>query len=576
MTATLLVIDDEEGMRYTLKRFLADEGHRVFTAKSYDEAMAVMSEADLDVIVSDIVLAGGKTGIDVLRTARETSPRCPVVMITGYPDIETAAEAVRLGAFDYVSKPVVQDTLLRTVGKALRHKTAVDTCERYRSNLEAVFRSVRDAIISVDPALRIIELNESAQTICSLSRGAVGLPLDTAGLRCGGKCLESLRKAIQARQMVRNHRIECAHAEHGAQWVSLCVFPLFDHSNAFSGAVMVVKDETGRVDPTLSLTRRSSFGSMVGVSDGMQKTYDLVESLQNVQTTVLILGESGTGKELVAEALHNGGDRCRKPFVKMNCGALSDNLLESELFGHVKGAFTGAVADKTGRFQRADGGSIFLDEIGNISPRMQLSLLRVLQERELERVGDSRPIGVDVRVIAATNQDLLEKMRRGEFREDLYYRLKVVQVTIPPLRDRPEDIPLLVEHFRKKLNHKLKREIAGFAQDVQEIFSAYPWPGNVRELENAIEHGFIMCRGATITRAHLPSELLEFLGSPGSTSGIAPALPGKDNSGAIRTALQQAGWNKAKAASMLGISKRTIFRKIREYDITDHRTQEPA
>jgi len=240
----------------------------------------------------------------------------------------------------------------------------------------------------------------------------------------------------------------------------------------------------------------------------MQKIFSLIEALASAQTTVLIEGESGTGKELAAEALHSGGERSGKPLVKLNCSALPESLLESELFGHVKGAFTGAVQDRIGRFQKAQGGTIFLDEVGDLSPRIQGQLLRVLQEREFERVGDSTPIQVDVRVIAATNKNLREKVRRGEFREDLYYRLKVVQIHMPPLREKREDIPLLVDHFRRKFNTVFHKGIEALSQDVMKAFLQYAWPGNVRELEHTMEHAFIHCQNTTITLDHLPPDLL--------------------------------------------------------------------
>ena len=286
------------------------------------------------------------------------------------------------------------------------------------------------------------------------------------------------------------------------------------------------------------------------------------------QQSVLITGETGTGKELIAEALHYRGRRCHKPLVKVNCSALSENLLESELFGHVKGSFSGAILDRTGRFQRANGGTIFLDEIGDISPRTQLQLLRVVQEKEFERVGDSTPIKVDVRIVAATNQRLHEKVRRGDFREDLYYRLKVVEVIMPPLRERKEDIPLLLNHFLNKFNKKLNKEIVAVSADVQKIFMNYSWPGNVRELEHTLEHAFIICRQNTITTDCLPLALKDFIGTKISASGDL----GTDESHAILHALEKTSWNKARAARLLGMSRRTIYRKIKEFNIKMQRT----
>jgi transcriptional regulator with PAS, ATPase and Fis domain len=283
------------------------------------------------------------------------------------------------------------------------------------------------------------------------------------------------------------------------------------------------------------------------------------------QTTVLITGESGTGKGLVAEALHRAGERSNKPLVKVNCSALPESLLESELFGHVKGAFTGAIRDNVGRFNRADGGTIFLDEVGDISPIIQLKLLRVLEEREFERVGSSTPTKVDVRLIAATNRNLMERVSLGEMREDLYYRLKVVEIRLPPLRDRREDVPLLVEHFRNRFNAKFKKKIEAISSDVSKAFLKYPWPGNVRELEHTMEHAFVLCSQNIITFDHLPPEFMSAQGierrSPDETQAV--------DSHTVLEALDKTAWNKAKAARLLGIDRVTLYRKIKRYNLTE-------
>jgi two-component system response regulator HydG len=307
----------------------------------------------------------------------------------------------------------------------------------------------------------------------------------------------------------------------------------------------------------------SSLINIIGKSAGMQKIYSLIGDLADVSTTVLITGESGTGKELVADALHFTGSRRENPLIKVNCSALQENLLESELFGHVKGAFTGAIHNKTGRFQKADGGTIFLDEIGDISKVIQLKLLRVLQDKEFERVGESVSIKSDVRVIAATNQDLRQRVSSGEFREDLYYRLKVVELAQHPLRDRKDDIPVLVDHFIQKFNKKINREIEAVSDDVMNRFMDYDWPGNIRELEHALEHAFIICHDRTITLDHLPPEFKEIC-----LENESPETENCDvEAEAILQALKQCDWNKAKAARLLGISRPTIYRKIKEMDL---------
>jgi transcriptional regulator with PAS, ATPase and Fis domain len=294
----------------------------------------------------------------------------------------------------------------------------------------------------------------------------------------------------------------------------------------------------------------------------MRKLYTFTEALANVQTTVLITGESGTGKELFAAALHNAGSRKHGPFIKVNCAALSENLLESELFGHTSGAFTGAIADKVGRFEKAHGGTIFLDEIGDISSAMQMRLLRVLQEHEIERVGDSTTRKVDVRVIAATNSDLSEKLRQGSFRQDLYYRINVVRLELPPLRERSEDIPQLVAHFLDIFNGKFVKSIRLVSDDVMNLFLHYDWPGNVRELEHAIEHACIISTSDVITLPDLPQECNAVkYDTPGG-----PATPRKSSTPqlTLEEALVMTEGNKSRAARLLGISRRTVYRHLEE------------
>jgi two-component system response regulator HydG len=559
--ARILVIDDEESLRYTFENFLVGEGYDVYTAMDFDGAVAKIETTAFDLIFVDIVL-GGRTGIDVIREVKARGMTCPVVIITGAPSIESASEAVRLGAFDYIPKPIRQDTLLRVTRMALQHQAVSQ--ENFRLHLEAIFRSVKDAIITTDNELKVVELNRAAADICGLSRGAIGEPFGSLLMGCRRNCLELLITAVEKRELVEAHYVECNRQDRRGQVVSLCASPLLDQHGIFSGAVLVVRDETRLASLERDLKERQQFHALVGKSEKMQEVYSLIESLCDVQTTVLITGESGTGKELVAEALHYKGSRSQRPLVKVNCSALSENLLESELFGHVKGAFTGAVKDKIGRFQRADSGTIFLDEVGDISHRIQLRLLRVLQEMEFERVGDSTPVKVDVRVIAATNQDLYEKVKKGEFREDLYYRLKVVEISLPPLRDRLEDIPILVDHFLKKFNEKFHREITSVSADVQKTFMHHSWPGNIRELDHALEHAFILCRQDIITVEHLPRSFSSGLSEKGATSRDETY---EKETRDIVDALEKTAWNKAKAARLLGLDRKTLYRKIWRYKI---------
>jgi two-component system, NtrC family, response regulator HydG len=342
------------------------------------------------------------------------------------------------------------------------------------------------------------------------------------------------------------------------------------------GAVETLQDVTQRKEAEQDLRcelagleqelkGRFRFESIIGKSSCMQKMYALLENLADTDTTVLIRGESGTGKELVAKALHYSGDRAARPMVTVNCSALTESLLESELFGHVKGAFTGALKDKVGRFELAEGGTILLDEIGDIPPGMQVKLLRILQEKEFERVGESSPRKADVRVLAATNRNLAELVRAGEFREDLYYRLKVVEVIIPPLRERLDDMPLLIEYFISLFNEKYKRTIRRVSKEVIDIFMKHAWPGNVRELEHALEHAFILCHGSIIMPSHLPAELLE-----APANGAPAQAPCRSPSAEqVLSALRQAGWNKAKAARVLAVSRPTLYRLIHSYALQE-------
>lgn len=568
----ILIIDDEESIRFTFKSFLTQEGHEVLTAKDYTSAIEVISGADLDLIFADVILSGS-TGTDILHEVKNRGMQCPVIIMTGEPNIETATDAVRLGAFDYIPKPVRKETLLRITAHALRHKSLLDDKKnletentRYRLNLEAIFKSLQDAIITVDDDMRIINANSAAERICGFSPSVViGKEFAEVSSRCRKSCRNLLKETLKTKSTVEERRIECKHQDRPLQVVLLTSSPLINQAGNFVGAVLVIRDITELTHLERELKERHQFHNIIGKNENMQKIYRLLEELADTETTVLITGATGTGKELIARALHYEGIRAAKPLVAINCSVLSENLLESELFGHIKGAFTGAVKDKTGRFQMADGGTIFLDEIGDISPRIQLKLLRFLQEKEFERVGDSKTIKVDVRVIVATNCGLREKVRLGEFRKDLYYRFKVIEVALPLLNQRREDIPLLINHFKALFNKKLKKNIDGISNEVLSMFMHYTWPGNIRELEHAIEHAFVLCHGRSITVDHLPSEIKEYsrIKNPGPDEKRHINEPGE-----ILLALKKTDWNKARAARLLGMSRQTIYRKIDEYKLT--------
>ena len=321
------------------------------------------------------------------------------------------------------------------------------------------------------------------------------------------------------------------------------------------------------------LEKRYALGNIIGKSAAMEKVFHAIRAAADSRATILIQGESGTGKELVARAIHYEAVGGQRPLVTVNCSALSETLLESELFGHVKGAFTGAHKDRIGRFEQADTGTIFLDEIGELTPYMQVKLLRVLQEREIERVGDTRKKKIDIRIIAATHKDLNTLIREGAFREDLYYRLKVFPIRLPSLRQRLEDIPLLVRRFIEKGNKREGMDLRNVTPDAMKALMAYPWPGNVRELENAIAHGFVLCRTREITRGDLPDEVCgqdQFyagsLGSPAFSNqpSFSPSPLSRER---LLSLLDACNWNKAEVARQLGKSRTLVWKYMKKWDI---------
>ena len=582
----ILVIDDEESLRNTFQFFLQNEGYSpVITASTYEEALNEINDRHFDLIISDIVL-GGSTGIDLLRRVRELGRTCPVVMITGYPTVETASEAVRLGAFDYIPKPVEKQTLLKTARLALRQhqlelgqRRAEQERERYRTFLETVFKSVADGIITVDMNLGIMEMNPAARLLLGELEPGLAEQNSIARL-CSRDEFAPLKKdllqALKTGGEISARNFECQGTGRRRKVLSVSTAPLKDGAGGLAGAVLVVRDQSPvEAVPT---GRRQQFHRFLGASDAMQAAYTMIENVGRVDLTVLITGESGTGKELAAEALHLESHRKNRPLVKVDCTAIPESLLESELFGHRKGSFTGADRDRLGRILQADGGTLFLDEIGDISPLMQLRLLRFLQESTFYPVGQDTPLHVDVRVITATNVDLKEKVRSGAFREDLYFRLRVIDIILPPLRERGDDILLLADHFIARIAPKVGKTIGGLSDQARQLLLQHRWPGNVRELEHVIERACVLCPGPTISTDHLPLDLTS-LPRPAEQPAFAdsgpappvfaqpePVAPATTLSRADRivAALRTAGGNKAKAARLLGIDRTTLYRKIKE------------
>jgi two-component system response regulator AtoC len=451
----ILIIDDEENFRHMLSVILKKEKYEVDTAANGEEGLQKIVAEDFDQILCDIRMPG-MDGLDVLKEGQKRGIHASVIMMSAYGSIDTAIEAMKLGAYDYISKPFKPDEIILTLRKAE---------ERERLRKENEF----------------------------------------------------LRKEVK---------------------------------------------------------KEYSFENIVSKNEKMQKMFEVIKKVAQYKSTILITGESGTGKELVARALHYNSDRAGQPFIPVNCGAIPENLLESELFGHVKGAFTDAIRTKKGLFEEADGGTLFLDEIGELPSPLQVKLLRVLQEGEIRRVGESKPIQVDVRIVAATVKDLAKEASEGKFRDDLYYRLNVLPIHIPPLRERREDIPLLANHFINVYNQSLNKKVVGVEPKALEVLMNYKWYGNVRELENTIERAIVLTDGEHIGLDNLPYEIQNFEEKEQAPSLTEEEYSIKKASKALETNLIQKALKKTKgnhthAARLLEISHRALLYKIKEYGVEE-------
>lgn len=442
---------------------------------------------------------------------------------------------------------------------------------------KSVVDTIHDGIMVIDPRGTIVAVNRALQSITGYRRAEmVGKPctilncnicerqLDVAGehwcrLFATGR-LEKRRCSIQTKnqrpiQVLKNASI------------------LFGGDGTAVAAVETITDISEIVDRDRQIQAfrkvlrcEDGFHGILGVSVGMQQVFELVANAAKSDAPVIIFGESGTGKELVARALHHVRGVKRRPFVKVNCAALNESLLESELFGHVKGAFTGAYQTREGRFESATGGDIFLDEVGDLPPATQVKLLRVLEEKVIERVGDNRPIPVDVRVITATNKDLDALVQAGVFREDLYYRINVIPINVPPLRERPEDVPLLAEFFLRKLKLKAETQARGLSNEAMALLVEYPWPGNVRELKSAFEYAFVTCNEPFIRPCHLPRKISERdtgFAANGRQNFSKQAIQKMD----LLRVLEETGGNQSKAARMLGVSRVTVWNRMRRFGV---------
>jgi PAS domain S-box-containing protein len=444
---------------------------------------------------------------------------------------------------------------------------------------KTVVNTIQDGVMIVTPDGRIVSVNQALMDMTGYSREElIGSPCSILGC----SACELARDVPQCHFCVmfekgdlRRQRCALARKDGGRTHVVKNASVLKDADGTVIGAVETLTDISDLVDRDAQietfrreLSGEDTFHGIVGQSAPMQQVFDLVDGVAAIDAPVIIYGESGTGKELVAKAIHEAGPRRDKPFIKVNCAALNESLLESELFGHVRGAFTGAHKDRAGRFESAGDGDIFLDEIGDLPPAIQVKLLRVLEEKVIERVGDQRPIRVRARVITATNRDLPAMVAMGEFRQDLYYRINVIPINLPALRDRREDIPLLASHFFRRISMKSGKRVQGISSAAMDLLLRHPWPGNVRELRSAFEYAMVACKTDTIGPGDLPSD--RFSPRP------EVCLPGEDSGRSLdeikkerlRKALEEAGGNRSEAARILGISRTSVWSQMKRYGLS--------
>ncbi|MBP7461122.1 MAG: sigma 54-interacting transcriptional regulator [Candidatus Delongbacteria bacterium] len=432
---------------------------------------------------------------------------------------------------------------------------------------EIILESISDGVFTVDPEWRITSFNRAAETITGISRrDAIGKPcweVFKSNL-CEMEC--PLRNTMKSGRPLINKPGYIIDPKGRKLPVTISTALLKDRDGAVIGGAETFRDVSEVEQLRQELQSRYSFGEMRSNSSAMARIFEILPAISSSDSTILVEGETGTGKELLARTIHAMSGRAKSPFVAVNCGALPDTLLESELFGYKKGAFTGADRDKPGRFALADQGTLFLDEIGEISPALQVRLLRVLQEREYEPLGATRSQKTNVRIIGASNRNLKAMMDSGSFRQDLYYRIRVISLEIPPLRNRQEDIPGLVNAFIRKFNHTLRKSITGVSPEVYAAFYSHPWPGNIRELENVIERAMVLCPNKTIGPEYLPAELLTSSSIPTSHETLKTREHQTQKLIILRT-LAKHHYNQTAAAHELGIHPSTLFRKIRSLKI---------
>jgi len=568
----ILVVDDEESVRYTFGSFLEDDGYDVETAVDYDDAMRAVSTSRFNLVYADIIL-GGRTGIDLLRDVKRGQPGTEVILITGAPSVESASEALRLGALDYIVKPVRQDTLLRTAAMAFKHMALNTATETFRLNLEAIFRSVRDVIVTVDADLNVVEVNDAAEQLCGISReDALGTSLESWDFACAEVCAQAMRDAIARGESVSVPDVDCSPGHVGHRVVDITATPLIRRDGAAIGGLVFVRDITRVRELERELREDRAMRPIVGRGPQIQKVRASIRALAANRTPMLIRGAPGTGVDAVAHAVHDTGPWRDRPLVTVDCSILTDALFERELCGHVRGAFPGADRVHIGKLERAHGGVILFREVGTLSPSNQLLVLQVLDTMEFTRVGDTIPIRIDVRVLASSSQDLRRLMAIGTFRRDLLERLETTVIDLPPLTARREDIPLLVQRRLEQLNDRYGKNVVTVSNGCMDLFTRSDWPMNCRQLDRVIERAYLVCGGRTISEVDLPGDFVDSVHGPGaggpdtSWLGDAPGvLPLREiERRYLEWAVATHSGERAELAEKLGMSPRTLYRRLRE------------
>lgn len=551
--ARILIVEDEAVVALDIERRVVELGYKVVgKTATAEDSIKIAGRERPDLVLMDIKLRGLMDGIEAGRRIRD-SWRIPVVYLTAHADEATLTRAKATAPFGYLLKPFDEQKLRVTLEVALAKSAGEKIEEEHRRDLRALLDALPTGTGLVDTEGRLTFVNSVARRMLQVGDGDLGTSWKRALKFSDETAAEIDAEASKASSQRRRVGVRLGNSDSSALEVEVS-----DDPREEGGLILFLHDVSEIQALRAQLVEGAEFENMIGRCDAMQRVFQVVSDLAAVDSSVLICGETGTGKELVARGLHRRSSRADGPFMAVNCGGLSDELANSQLFGHQRGSFTGAISDQQGYFEAADGGVLFLDEIGELSERVQAVLLRVLEDQQVSRLGETQARPVDVRLIVATHKDLDREIAEGRFRADLYYRIRVAQVDLPPLRERREDIPLLAAGFLDRAQATTGKAVRTIDDTAMANLVSYTWPGNVRELRNAIEFGTVRSTGETLLANDLPPEIR----APELTfSGTA------NEEERIRAALLRSGGQRKRAAELLGMSRATFYRRLREFDI---------